>query len=198
MIWNSPIWLNELLVNSIKFIVVLSMISLPCSLLYSFYLIYYKIIKKDELIGTIGKKTIAAIISIIVLSSITMLIFYLPKQVFPKHYDFNGFYIQIATPQNRGQRQYTSSETDKQKLIEILKDYKCRRSLKVGSSTVENRELYIDIHIFNGKKSSPYHMIINKDTQRVYSSGNIDFMYVIDNHDGMLAAKLFEFIDKLQ
>ncbi|GMQ64454.1 hypothetical protein [Vallitalea maricola] len=205
MIRNAPIWVNELLVDSLRIIIglliVINIIFIIILLRYIIKGIYYKHKKQGKHNKYYSRKKIFLYSGIIIVTSIVISVFYLPRQVLPND-DYSIYSMNLNRFYPIEQNQYNLKDLSKLKKLEnILKDYKCKRIL-FGTSCVQiikdSNPICFSLLWYNENERETLfvNFIIEKDRQRVYTSANIDFVYDIDNNDGMLADKIYRFFDE--
>lgn len=199
MIWGAPIWFNEILVKGIKAAVVISMIFSTYSVVYLLNSLYYRVREKEIWIDAYHKRSFIRTLAMLLLSSMILLFFYYPKEVLPGEYSYDAVYVSIVGV--RGQKEETLMIKDARNLeafAKTLESYKRRRRFDSGDTVIDGKTIFISMVIFKGNHSSPYHMIIKEDLQRVYTGANTDFIYIVDNKDDMLGRKVFEYIDSIR
>ncbi|GMQ60537.1 hypothetical protein AN1V17_49370 [Vallitalea sediminicola] len=205
MIRNSPIWVNELLVDSLRIVIglliVINIISIIILIRYIIKVIYYKHKKQEKHNEYYSRKKIFIYFGIIIITSIIISVFYLPRQVLSND-DYSIYSMNIHKFYPIEQNKLNIKDLSKLKELEkILKSYKCKRSL-FGTSCVQiiesSKPICFSLILYNQNKNESLllNFIIEKDRQRVYTSANIDFVYDIVDKDGMLADKIHRFFEE--
>ncbi|QUH27652.1 hypothetical protein [Vallitalea guaymasensis] len=205
MIRNAPIWVNELLVDSLRIIlgllIIINIIFIIILVRYIIKGIYYKHKKQGKHNEYYSRKKIFLYSGLIIVTAIIISIFYLPREVLPND-DYSIYSMNLHKIYPIEQNQYNIKELSKlEELERILKDYKCKRSL-FGTSCVQHMKdskpicFSLILYNQNEKETLVVNFIIENDRQRVYTSANIDFVYDIENKDGMLDDKIYRFFEE--
>lgn len=201
MLWNAPIWLNETLVNIIKFIIgvlpIFICIGSFC-ILYSFikFLIYKRKYKR-KVINFIKSPSALVVFSCIAASSIALRLFYFPQEVMPEKYNFSEIWITTITRSSGKSDPIIIKDKEKlNELKDIFRGYLCKRSI-VSDLMIDSdsNTVLIDLAVVYDNRFTPLHFIINKKYQYRYTGANVDFLYEIQGDKQQLAEKVFDFVN---
>lgn len=198
MLWNAPIWLNELLLKFITFIIWILILTVTVSIIALTRIAIYKIkavFKPDT--PTPQTNTIVVLACLLV-SCIGLILFYYPQPVIPDDYNFASLELVFANAHPTHDR---VTITDKKALDEfrsLFDGYVCRRSL-MAEGGAGNYSYTVFVHSFvrDGNRSSPLHFTIRPGQMERYIGGNVDFLYVIEGDEDTLVRRVFEYAEKM-
>jgi hypothetical protein len=201
MLWNAPIWLNEMLVDIIKFSVGLfiaaGFISTIGLVYKAIYKIIYKIKNKRRM--TCFSKDILTLILLgsLLVSCIGLILFYMPQQVLPDEYNFDEISIRIITPSSETDRITIKDKEGLDEFRELFRGSICRRSDDLGRTTLYLETVcFIDLTVFDRGRVSPLHFVVTQGKLRRYTAGNTDFIYIIEDDEHLLASRVFNYAHK--
>lgn len=197
MFWNAPIWLNEMLVSIIKFLVGFFMFTCFISAVGLIYSIICKIKNKRPLVYWIKDKDTLILLGSILAACIGLILFYLPQQVIHDDYGFDEISIEIASPSSRTDRITINDKEGLAEFKEMFRGHTCRRSLDSGDTMMYSDVVFIDLTVFDNGKAFPLHFIITQGNLKKYTAANTDFIYIIEDDEHILSGMLFEYAKNL-
>ncbi|HYF81952.1 MAG TPA: hypothetical protein VEB00_02845 [Clostridia bacterium] len=196
MLWNAPIWLNEMLVAVIKFLVEL----LPFICIISAGGLIYSIIcilrNKGSLRYSIKDKKILFPLGGLLVSCIGLILFYLPQQVMHDSYSFDEISIRIHGSSSESERITIRDKEELEEFKRIFSGQICSRSLDSGSTIIDSDTVYVDFTVFDIDKVFPIHFIVSQGNLRRYTAANTDFIYTVKDDEHILADKVFRYAEK--
>jgi hypothetical protein len=214
---NAPIWLNELLLNAIKICINLLYLTMFIAAIYFVYsyvsFLINKKKKKEKFRNIIKRKSNIVIFIITLVSFGIVAAFNSPQKLMPNDYDFSSITIHAKTNGtdifskiNGIVTSYDKTIENTEKLTELrtlLNEYNCRRSWGDGSiyagseKNIGMVEIYTAVSNHNGN-FSPLKFVITENSFIRYTSGNIDFVYEIEDKNNALKSKIIAYINDLQ
>lgn len=209
MLWNAPIWLNEILDKYIKlsvevltFIFCIAVIGMVLNVIN---LLIYERKESKKLIDFFKGKYILLILWGLLISGvgsgIGLVLFYTPQQVIPDAYELDSMTIQIITESTWSNRERVTI-TDKDtidKFRDIFTGQICRRSFDSTETTLNNEDeafILIDFIAFDKDRAIPFNFIVKQNYVRRYTSANTDLIYVIEDREHLLAEKIFDYANR--
>jgi hypothetical protein len=126
MLWNAPIWLNEMLVDIVKFSVGLFIAAGFISTIGLIYDIIYKI--KNKRRKTCVSKDTGTLILLgsLLVSCIGLILYYLPQPVIHDDYSFDEISIRIVTPSSETGRITINDKEGLDEFKELFRGNICR------------------------------------------------------------------------
>lgn len=199
MLWNAPIWFNEILVSCTKFIIGILQFFLFIGcfcLLYSFVkFLIHKRKDKRKVIDFIKSRNTLVMLSAIAVSCIALKLFYLPQEVMPDKYIFKEIWIAANSSLNADPIIIKDEEKLKE-FKDIFRGYLCKRSISSDYNIDGDPSTdFIDLSVGYNNRFTPLHFIINREHQYRYTGANVDFFYEIQGDKQQLAEKVFDFVN---
>lgn len=198
MLWNVPIWLNELLLKFITFMIWILILTVSVSIiaLIRITISRVKAVCKSDTFSP--QANIKIILACFLVSCIGLTLFYYPQPVIPDDYNLVSLELVFANPHPTHD---IVTITDKKALDEfksLFDGYVCRRSI-AAEGNARNYSYAVFIHSFarKGDKSSPLHFTIRHEQLQRYTGGNVDFLYVIEGDEDILVRRVFEYAAKM-
>ncbi len=195
MLWGAPIWLNEIIVTIMKFVVgvlIVICFSAPIALAYC---IIRKIRDKRRFFSAIKDRDILVMSGALMAACIGLLLFYLPQPVLHDNISFNEISVQKYGTLSESKRIVLKDEEALDEFRELFSGQRCRRSFDSGSTLIDTDTVFIDLVAFeDDKRAFPLHFIVAGDRIRRYNAGNTDFIYVVEDKEKLLPEKIFKYI----
>lgn len=196
MLWNAPIWLNEMLVAIIKFLVELFPFIRFISAAGLIYIIICKIKNKRPLIYSIKDKDTLILSGSLLAACIGLFLFYLPQQVIHDDYSFDEISIKIESPSSTSDRITINDKEGLDEFVEMFRGRICRRSIGSGDTMMDSDVVFMDLIVFDNNKPFPLHFIVTQGDLRRYTAGNTDFIYIVEDDEHILSGMVFEYARK--
>lgn len=196
MLWNAPIWLNEMLVSIIKFVMEVFpviCIAAPIALVYR---IIRKIRGKRSFFSAIRDMDVLILAGSFLVTCISLILFNLPQPVIHDSYSFDEISVRKVSANSESARITLKNQKALDEFRKLFNGISCRRSMDSGSTQIDSDTVFMDLHVFDNKKSFPLHFIVTKDRIRRYTAGNTDFIYVVKDDREILPDKVFEYAEK--
>lgn len=194
MLWNAPIWINEMLVAIIKFFVGLLPFVRFIAAVGLVYIIIRKIKNKRPLMYSIKDKDTLILSGSLLAACIGLIIFYMPQQVIHDNYSFDKISIQIESASSTSDRITISNKKELEEFKEMFRGHICRRSLDSGDTMMNADIVFIDLVVFDNNKASMLHFTITQDRLIRYTAGNTDFIYIIEDDEHILSDRIFKYV----
>lgn len=196
MIWNAPIWLNEGLLSIIMFAVNIAVIICVVLPLIIFYIVIEELISKKSFKSLLKGKYLVTLIGSLVISIVILVVFYLPQSLVQEDYEFSPLWVSEYKDGLDIGPITIEDEKIITEFIALLKTYKCHRSFDSGEITNVTEALLISTTVFKKDLVSPLFFTIQDGRCLVYTGGNVDFVYVIEDKNKLLDDQLFALLKK--
>lgn len=196
MLWNAPVWLNEMLVELIKFLVELSKYICFVSAAVLIYVIIRKIRNKRLLIHSIKDKGTLILSGSLLAALIGLMLFYLPQPVIHDNYSFDSISVQIIEPSSETDRVTINDKTGLDEFREMFRGRICRRSTYSGPAPLYSETVLIDLTASVDDKVFPLHFIITQGGCTRYTAANTDFFYKVEDDENILPGMVLEYARK--
>jgi hypothetical protein len=196
MIWNAPIWVNQLLLNGIMFAVYITVIICVVTPLIIIYIVIEELISKKTFKGIFKGKYLATLIGSLAISAVILVIFYLPLPIVQDEYEFSSLWISEYKDGINKESVSVDDEKVLTEFITLLKHYNCRRSFDSGAITDMTDTILLSTTIFKNELVSPLHFVVQDGRCLVYTAGNTDFIYLIEDKKKMLDDQIMAMLNR--
>lgn len=196
MIWNVPIWVNQVLLNIIMFAVNSAVIVCVVTPLIIIFIVVEELINKKTFKGLFKGKYLATLMGSLAVSAVILVIFYLPQPIVQEKYEFSSLWLSEYKDGINKENVSIEDEKALTEFISLLKTYKCRRSFDSGAITDMTDTILLNTTIFKDELVSPLHFIIQDSRCLIYTAGNTDFIYLIEDKNRLLDDQIFALLKK--